>query len=555
MEALRVDRGAATAFGVDIAASLFVLVHVGRHMWFYEDDWTWIQRRLNVAGLFYPFFQHWITVPLLVYHLLYWLFGINYLPYQLCTIMLHLALAILMRAVMRRAGVGPWIATVFAGAFVLFGAGHEGIMVSVQMSLVGSAVFGTCQLLCADHDGPFDKRDALGLVFGLLALMSSGIGTIMVVIVGLAVLIRRGWQMALLDTVPLVIVNAVWFVAERHHEASRHPRNYATGAIRWIITGERTVFVDIGAYRVVAIGLGVLLVVGLALAWGRLPAADLRRRAAAPAALLLGGPVLFALISIQRGYLTGYETESRFANLAAAFSLPALAIAADAVARRWRALAPVVIALLFVGLVANVGRFPPESNFPVGFFRHDKAMLLGAAYSPLAAGTPRGLQPYAQLFHARGLTMGFLVDARRAGRLPPPPHLTQADQNELLVRLGVEQLHAAVPADVTCRAYYRPVVLHPKVGAVYALNSGVAINYGVDTVDTAHADLFDPGEGKLLRILLPNLQLTLHNIYDPTYPFAFCSRPASMVPSSRSVRHATSKSASAASSTNAIQTG
>lgn len=521
----RQARWAAVVFAVYIGVAFVALLYITRRMWFYADDWAWLTRRLDGNGLFKPYYQHWITLPLLVYHVLYWAFGANYLPYKLCTIGLHLALAVLLRVIMRRAGVNPWLATVAAGTFVLFGPGHEGIMVSVQMSLVGSVVFGTCHLLSADHDGPFSRLDALGIAFGALGLISSGVGTIMVVIVGISVFIRRGWRMALLHVVPLALLNVVWYAAERRYMSHRHTPHPFQEAIRWNITGQRAVFSALGGgYGVVAILLGGMLVVGLVLAWRPLSLPEFRRQAAVPAAMLIGGPVFFSLISVQRGYLARYETTSRFVGLAAALALPALAIAADALVREWRNATPIVVALLVVGIPANIGKFPAEGNFPKGFFEHDKAMLLGAAYSPLGPKVPGTLQPYNQLFHAPDVTMDFLLAARRAGRLPSPPRLTAAERDELQVRLGVEQVAADIPTTVKCAPYYAPLVLRPAQGAVYVVDSYVSINYGEHVATGLTGPVyFDPASGRILHILVPGLQLTVANAYGPTRPFSFCT--------------------------------
>ena len=68
------------------------------------------------------------------------MFGIrSYVPYQLLVILLHLAAAVLLRVVMRRAGVRPWIATLTAGVFVFFGAGAENILIAFQITFVGVA--------------------------------------------------------------------------------------------------------------------------------------------------------------------------------------------------------------------------------------------------------------------------------------------------------------------------------------------------------------------------------------------------------------------------------
>ena len=112
----------------------------------------------SVDDLFRPHFQHWTTLPILPYRLLWTVVGIrSYVPYQALIVVLHLAAAALLLVVMRRAGVRPWIATVAAGAFVFFGSGAENILVAFQITFVGSLVFGLAQLLLADHDGPLDR--------------------------------------------------------------------------------------------------------------------------------------------------------------------------------------------------------------------------------------------------------------------------------------------------------------------------------------------------------------------------------------------------------------
>ena len=95
---------------------------------------------------------------------------------------------------MRRAGVGPWIATVAVGSLLLFGGGAQTIVVAASVNLVASFVFGLSQLILADHDGDWQRRDWLGLLAGLAALLCSGVGLAMAVIVGMATWTRRGWR-------------------------------------------------------------------------------------------------------------------------------------------------------------------------------------------------------------------------------------------------------------------------------------------------------------------------------------------------------------------------
>ena len=169
---------------------------LGRGTWFNFDEWVFLTGRgLGAQDLLAPFNGHWSTLPTLAYRLLFGVVGLrSYAPYLAVTISLQVTTAALLRVIMRRLGIGPWIATAAASLYVLFGAGAENVLWAWQMSFVGALVFGLVHLLLVDHDGPIDRRDWLGLAAGLAALMCSGVGVAMVVMVGIAALIRRGWH-------------------------------------------------------------------------------------------------------------------------------------------------------------------------------------------------------------------------------------------------------------------------------------------------------------------------------------------------------------------------
>ena len=211
------DKHARPAFIAFIGAELVALVFymsVSRPMWFYLDEWDFLANRTggNLGDLFRAHNEHWVTLPILVYRGMWWAVGLrSYRPYQLIIVLMHLGAAYLVRVIMRRVGVRPWTATIVACVLVFFGAGYQNIILPFQMTLVGSLVFGFVHLLLATHDGPLDRRDYWGLAAGLAALMCSGVGVSMVIAVGAAVLLARGWRLALLHTVPLAAAYAVWY--------------------------------------------------------------------------------------------------------------------------------------------------------------------------------------------------------------------------------------------------------------------------------------------------------------------------------------------------------
>ncbi|MGH8984169.1 MAG: hypothetical protein ACRDY6_09900 [Acidimicrobiia bacterium] len=331
----------------------------GHRRWFFIDEWDFLADRnaRNLDDLLRPHNDHWMTLPILVWRALFRLFGLRtYVPYQAVLILLHLTAAFLLRTVMRRAGVGPWISTAAASLFVLFGAGGESILYAANIGFVGALVFGLAQLLLADHDGPIDRRDWLGLLAGLAGLLCSGVAVAMTIVIGLAMLIRRGWRVALFHTAPLGLVFVLWWVTTaRYYYNAR--RGTLGDVARFVATGIGATFDAMGQLPGAGIVLGVFLVVGLALAWHGLDRVELRRRAAVPGALLVGTIVFLVISGLDRastGLGPSIARSGRYLHLVAALSLPAVAVAADAVARRWRMLAPAVLVVLLIGIPGNL---------------------------------------------------------------------------------------------------------------------------------------------------------------------------------------------------------
>ena len=87
---------------------------------------------------------------------------------------------------------GPWVSTAAATTFALFGPGWFNIEYSFQSAWCATLALGLGYLMLVDHNGPFDRHDWIGLGLGLAASLYSGVATTMIVVVGVAVLLRRG---------------------------------------------------------------------------------------------------------------------------------------------------------------------------------------------------------------------------------------------------------------------------------------------------------------------------------------------------------------------------
>jgi hypothetical protein len=482
-------RAALLTFIVFELAMVPLLLHWGRKWWFWADDWDFLAARTggNLGDLFRPHYQHWTTLPILAYRLLWVLFGIrHYVPYQLLLITLHLTAALLLRAVMVRAGTRPWMATLVAGVFVVFGAGAENIVVAFQITFVGALVFGLAQLLLADHDGPIDRRDAWALLAGLAGLMCSGVAIGMVLVVGLAMQLRRGWRVAALQTAPLAVVYIVWYALSPVGPGAGGYRSQSPGqVVQFVGIGIGSGFGRLAQLPFVGILLAAVLVAGIGVAVHQVGPGVVRGRFAVPLALLAGAFLFLVVTGLVRSgvpatnIINGKGPErarqSRYVYIVAALALPALAIAADAIARRWRALTIPVVVLLLVGVPGNIRdlrTYANHSQYDRAAFR---AEVLEAPRLPLARRLPRFIEP-ALPYAFYGLTLGWLLDSEPSGRIPAPPRLTASDISTQTLYLGLQR--GFVPTHAACRRVPRTERVVLKVFEKFTLVSGrVRIEY------------------------------------------------------------------------------
>ena len=395
--------------------------------WFHADEWDFLVTRSagDLDDLFRPHNEHWSTLPILFYRVMWSLIGLrSYIPYVVIAILLHLAAAALLRVVMVRAGVGAWMATLVASVLVLFGAGHANIVWPFMIAFVAPLVFGLCHLLLADHDGPFDRRDVIGVACGLAALLCSGIGVTMVFVVAVAVLLRRGWRAATLHAAPLAAVYAVWYIA---FASDAYDGSAGVGhVVRWIGRGSWATVRELGHTTVMGIALASLLAVGLPLAWRPLPRVARRRHAAAPVALLLGALFFLVLTGVGRATavhaLDGQPQSpdtSRYLHVLAALTLPSLAVAADAVTRRGRVATVAVVIILVAGVPGNLRVFTDAMEGPgTAYQAVVRDDILAVAHDPLLRGLPPAARP--RFFLTRHITVGWLRNGAANGRIPRP---------------------------------------------------------------------------------------------------------------------------------------
>jgi len=457
-------RAAAAVFTVFIAVAAWALVaNLGNYFWFHGDEWDFLVTRDagSIGDLLSPHNEHISVLPILVYRAMWHLFGLHsYDPYQLCVIALHLTAAVLLRAVMRRSGVNPWIATAAASVFVLFGPGEENIIWAFQIGFTGTLAFGLAQLLLADHAGPIGRRDWAALGFGVLGLLSSGLSPLMTAVVGAVVLVRRGWRPALVQTVPLGVAFVAWWITIGPDQITDpYKRSTDWGEIvHFVRDGVVATFEGLAAGSALLAALyGVVLVAGLGVAWWTRPRAERLRDLVMPLSLLVAGLAFLVISGYGRWWIGGdVGGSSRYVHLAAAFSLPALAVAFDALARLWRQTAMVAVAsiVLVATIPYDIGQFGETNRlFNGAYFAQRRELVASLAASSYVDDVPRSTRPDPAW---SPITVGWLADARNAGDLPAPRKATAVDDPTFRLRFGLTTLDTAAP-NGNCKTFRGPV--------------------------------------------------------------------------------------------------
>lgn len=424
-----------------VAVPPAVLFGVGRYQWFLRDEWVLLSDTRFPPAWFEPSAgAHLIIVPRLAYWVLWELFGVTtYKPYLLLNVLLHLLAVVMLRIVIRRSGVSQWIATAAAGSMLLFGPGEQGILLAFQIGFTGSIAWGMVHLVLADSEGGFKRRDLLALAFGLLAITSSGIGVVTTVTVGVAVLLRRGWLMAIIHTVPLITIYAVW--SSLNDVQSAAPRPSPEQLLRWDrVTLTESLkglaHFDFVAYALVAVlvvGSIVILVTGWADGWR-----DLARRNGFAIAMLVGMVAGATITGLGRGSAgVALAGSSRYVYMQAFLMLAAIAVCAEAIAKRWPLMRPLVVVLLLVPIPFNTTDFGGDA-FGRNYFEQREYILRTAIRMPFAEDVPRDVRPVPDAFDSENLTIGFLLDAERDGKIEPSTiPITDEIENEFRIRLGL----------------------------------------------------------------------------------------------------------------------
>ena len=138
-----------------------------------------------------------------------------------------------------------------------------------------------------------------------------------------------------------------------------------------------------------------------------------------------------------------------------------------------------LIVLLLVAVPWNMDAFE-QGVFGPRYMAQREFVLRNIVRLPEARDVPRSHRPIADVFVSPTLTMGWLLDAERAGKLDPSTEpLTPAQENELRILLGIDQTFGPVPPN--CRTLSEPLDVQPDVGTVFVIKQPVTVS----TIDGA----------------------------------------------------------------------
>jgi hypothetical protein len=319
----------------------------------------------------------------------------------------------------------------------------------------------------------------------------------------------------LFQTAPLAVLYIAWWFAFGRDDYS-NAHGSAEDVLRFVWAGLSGAFDEMGQLPGVGLALGILLVAGLVLAWHGLAWNGLRRRAAAPAALLVGAVVFLAVAGFGRVPFFGaeYGRSNRYLYVACALCLPAIAVAADAVLRRWRTVGVVAVALLVVGIPGNADLIVHyETEWAC--CRGPKDLILALPQVPFAHMVPRRLQPIPDA--ASGVTIGWLLSGVRAGRIPVPSHVEPRISAEANRRLSLFQSRRAT-------AHGHCTVLDHAVTRTLQQGQAVRIDGGPIRISAPQnpglAVTYIPDDGRTLTAVHGPLTVRMESNFPLPFPLA-----------------------------------
>jgi hypothetical protein len=334
--------------------------------------------------------------------------------------------------------------------------------------------------------------------------MSAIPGVLMIIVVCIATWMRRGRRVALVHTIPLLALFAVWAVVWIGYEQTPiNPGTPDVGTLSaFIVNGFRGTFGDLGWWPGVGVALATLTVLGVVVSTRSGSPAEWLHRVSGPLALFVGGVLFIASAGFERAAAYGpdFAYQSRYLYMVTAFSLPLIAFAGQAVSDRWPLSTAIVVLLPIIGMPANAA----AADTPIPYLAPTRDLILTLPRVPISKAAAADVVPgvrYAPVDYS----IGFLRDAMADGKLPEPASLDPATVARATVDIALGQ-REDLP-NRPCQPVSTPADLH--------LQPGDEIHLGTDPVPlTVVTDAgpqtatVDPAHGRTLQAQVPDLHVT-----------------------------------------------
>jgi hypothetical protein len=431
------DTTARRALWLLVPLGVVLLAVAGRQFWFAADDWAFLltrQRVREVEGwdsmLMTPQDGHWMLWPLLVFRLMHAVFGIgSYWPYLVVLWITHIGAVALVRQWMTRLGVTAWTTTLTTAVLLMFGAGWENLFFAVQIVYNFSLLAFLGQTLLVDHEGPVDRRDAIGAGLGVIGVSSSGFGVFFGFGVGLLLALRRRWRAAVVAVAPQAVALGWWWLTWGDDPAGDAGTAGLRFVVNWTKTGVAGTFTSLTGSSVLSWS-AFLLCVAVAV-WPRTGS----RRRVPVIAMLVTALVMYAGIGLRREQF-GIEAAAwpRYQYMAAMLVAPALAIGLDQ-ARRfapWARWVPRLV-LLFA-LARNVVWMNDRGDVWAARAAADRTLFGLVAGSPERESVPldRSLSMFSP-----DVRLVDLPELVADGAITPTPPVTDSERTAVAQALGL----------------------------------------------------------------------------------------------------------------------
>jgi hypothetical protein len=344
---------------VVLVLAAVALIREARRMWFFADDWEFLLgRRLSgpdpLSQLFSPHNEHWSTLPILMFRALYTVFGVrSYLPYGIAAIAVHLLACLVLRSLLLRTQVNPWLVTAVVTVMAFLGAGSENILWDFQVGFMGSVLFGLLALRLAVADrGSWPSMVGVWAMI-VLSLMSSGMAIPMLFAVFFYYLLAHTLRRAVVAASVPLVTYGVWYAAIGHKGTSKTstPLSDYGKVPDFVVTGLTNIWSSITGVSAI----GVALLVALILA----PLFDRVNRPVIPLALagMIAAIGQFSIIGVSRiQFGVADANAERYLYVGAILSLPALALLLTMVSERVRRLRAVGHCLLALAVLLACAR-------------------------------------------------------------------------------------------------------------------------------------------------------------------------------------------------------